>query len=204
MELKFKINMSKPNLIDELGITGCFSWENESGFLADTLNIVNPSNILETGFFAGASAFMWLYLSDATLTSVDPMENLYDSSVRHDGKPENIDKLKNAFPNRFTFIKKDSKVVKPDLVGQKFDLMFIDGDHWDIGIRNDFQLSIDLNIPWVLVDDFVTNVSKVYDQEFKQYFTPIRVYPRKDLFQGHPIPIVLLKQNNNKIFNKLK
>lgn len=196
--------MSRPKLIDELGITGCFSWEKESEFLADTLNIVNPTNILEIGFFAGASAFMWLYLSDANLTSVDPMENLYDPSVKHDGRPENIHKLKNVFPNRFTFIKKDSKIVKPDLIGKKFDLMFIDGDHWDIGIRNDFQLAIDLDVPWILVDDFVTNVANVYANEFQQYFTPIRFYPRKDLFQGQPIPIVLLKRNNNNILQKLK
>jgi predicted O-methyltransferase YrrM len=195
--------MTKPKLMDELEIGGCFSWENESEFLADTLNIVNPKNILEIGFFAGASTFMWLHLSEANLTSVDPMENLYDKNVKHDGKPENIEKLQKAFPNRFNFIRKDSRVVRPDLIGQKFDLMFIDGDHWESGIRNDFQLALDLDIPWILADDFVTSVASVYQKEFTKYFTPIRFYPRKDLFQGQPIPIVLMKRNDQKIIDKL-
>jgi len=195
--------MTRPKLWDELEIGGCFSWENESVFLADTLSIVNPRNILETGFFAGSSAFMWLYLSDANLTSVDPMENLYDPSVKHDGKLENVDRLKAAFPNRFTFLKKDSKVVRPDLAGKKFDLMFIDGDHWEAGIRNDFQLAIDLDIPWILVDDFVTSVADMYKNEFQNEFFPVRFYPRTDLFMGKPIPLVLLKRVNHRITEKL-
>lgn len=195
--------MKKPKLMDELGIRGCFSWEGEASFLADVLNVVDPKSILETGFFAGASAFMWLHLSDANLTSVDPMQNLYNPETKHDGNLENVDKLQKAFPNRFTFIKKDSRVVRPDLVGKKFELMFIDGDHWETGIRNDFQLAIDLNIPWILVDDFVTSVLDMYQKEFKDEFTPIKVYDRPAIFQGRPIPIVLLKRNNKKIKNAL-
>jgi predicted O-methyltransferase YrrM len=193
----------KPQLMTDLGIAGCFSWENEAAFLADALQIVQPKSILETGFFAGASAFMNLYLSDACVTSVDPMENLYDPSVKHDGNLGNVDKLKVAFPGRFTFLRKDSKVVRPDLVGQNFDLMFIDGDHWEIGARNDFQLAIDLNIPWILVDDFVTSVAEVYAKEFQHEFFPVRIYPRKDQFMGKPIPIVLLKRFNHKVSARL-
>jgi hypothetical protein len=193
----------KPAFFDQLGIDGCLKWENDALFLADTLQIVQPKNILETGFFQGSSSACWLHLSDATLTSVDPMVNLYDPAVKHDGKLENAEKLKNHFPGRFTFLQKDSRIVRPDLAGQKFDLFFIDGDHLDTGIRNDFQLAIDLNIPWVLVDDFVTNVLDIYQKEFTSEFFPVRIYPRKDLFQGQPIPIVLLKRFNHKISARL-
>ncbi len=187
----------------DLGIDGCFSWENEAAFLEDTLQIVQPQSILEVGFFGGSSAAMWLHLSDAHLTSVDPMENLYDPTVKHDGKPENVDKLKAHFPGRFTFHRKDSKVVYPDVAGQKFDLMFIDGDHWENGIRSDFNLAIDLNIPWILVDDFVTSVAEVYQNEFRSQFMVVRVYPRKDQFMGRPIPIVLLRRIDPKIAARL-
>lgn len=185
----------------DLGLDkGCLHWDNDAPFLVDTLSIAQPKNILEVGFYRGSSAGMWLHLSDAKLTSVDPMVNLYSPETLHDGSVENAEKLKKMFPDRFTFIQKDSKVVKPDLMGQQFDLMFIDGDHWVQGARNDFQLALDLDIPWVLVDDFVTSVLEVYNNEFRDKFLPpVRVYPRKDLFQGQPIPIVLLRQRDVKI-----
>ncbi len=193
-----------PKLITDLGLDkGCLHWENDAQFIADTLSITQPKNILEIGFFQGSSAGMWLYLSDAKLTSVDPMVNLYDANVKHDGLLGNVDKLKAAFPDRFTFIQKDSKLVRPDLVGQKFDLMFIDGDHRPIGIRNDFNLAIELGIPWVLVDDFVTDVMEVYVREFTgSFLSPVRIYPRKDQFQGKPIPIVLLRQIDKTVHNR--
>jgi Methyltransferase domain len=193
----------KPAFFDQLGIDGCLKWENDAAFFADALQIVQPTSILETGFFQGSSSAQFLHLSDAHVTSVDPMVNLYDSAVKHDGKPENAEKLKARFPGRFTFLQKDSREVRPDLKNQKFDLMFIDGDHWDTGVRNDFQLAIDLDIPWVLVDDFVTNVLDIYQKEFAHEFLPVRIYPRKDLFEGQPIPIVLLRRFNHKISARL-
>jgi hypothetical protein len=185
----------------DLGIEeGCLHWDSDGQFLADALAISQPTNILEIGYFSGGSAAMMLHLSDATLTSVDPMVNLYDANVKHDGSIESIDRLKKGFPNRFNFIQKDSKLVRPDLEGQQFDLIFIDGDHRPIGIRSDFNLALKLNIPWVLVDDFVTSVLDVYSNEFRDKFLPpVRVYPRKDLFQGQPIPIVLLRQRDKQI-----
>ena len=188
----------KPQRMTDLGIEeGCLHWDNDAPFLADALAISQPKNILELGYFSGGSAYMWLHLSDAKLTSVDPMVNLYDPGVKHDGSIESVYKLKGAFPDRFTFIQKDSKLVRPDLAGQKFDLIFIDGDHRPIGIRNDFNLALELGIPWVLADDFVTDVLTVYHNEFRDKFLPpVRVYPRKDLFQGQPIPIVLLRQRD--------
>jgi hypothetical protein len=194
----------KPQLMTDLDITGHFSWENEAAFIADAIQIVQPKSILETGFFAGASAFMNLWLSEACVTSVDPVESLHGPAEKHDGKIENVDKLKVAFPGRFTFLRKDSRLIRPDVAGQSFDLMFIDGDHSEDGIRNDFQLAIDLNIPWILVDDFVTSVAEVYGKEFQHEFFPVRIYPRKDQFAGKPIPIVLLKRFDHKVSARLK
>lgn len=191
----------KPKFITDLGLDqGCLHWDNDAQFIVDALSIVQPKNILEIGFFRGSSAACFLHLSDAKLTSVDPMVNLYEPGVRHDGLVENAEKLKKMFPDRFTFIQKDSKVVRPDLEGQQFDMVFVDGDHWPMGVRSDFNLAIDLKIPWLLVDDFVTDVLTVYNNEFRDKFLPpVRVYPRKDLFQGQPIPIVLLRQRDVQI-----
>jgi hypothetical protein len=191
----------KPQFLTDLGLDqGCLHWDTDGEFLADTITLSQPRNILEIGFFRGSSAACLLHLSDANLTSVDPMVNLYDPNVKHDGLVDNAEKLKAHFPGRFTFIQKDSKLVRPDLVDQQFDLVFIDGDHTVEGARHDFQLALDLNIPWVLVDDFVTSVLDVYNREFADKFLPpIRVYPRKDLFMGQPIPIVLLRQIDKKV-----
>lgn len=193
-----QLTSPRPQLMTDLGIDeGCFHWDPEAQFATDALSIIQPNNILEIGYFRGSSAFLWLWLSNAKLTSVDPMVNLYSPEIKHDGSIESVDKLKNAFPDRFTFIQKDSKLVYPDLMGQKFDMMFMDGDHLPNGARSDFNLALDLNIPWVLVDDFVTSVLEVYSNEFRDKFLPpVRVYPRKDLFQGQPIPIVLLRQRD--------
>lgn len=195
---------NRPELWNELKIAGCFSWENEAMILADVINIVKPQNILETGFFGGSSAFMWLYLSNAKLTSVDPMKNLYDESQQHTGFKENVGKLQYIFPQRFKFLEKDSRLIRDDIKGEKFDLMFIDGDHLESGIANDFDLAIENNIPWVLVDDFVTSVAKVYVEKYQERFLPpVRIYNRKDTFEGKPIPIFLLKLKDYDVMNRV-
>lgn len=195
---------SRPPFMKDLGIReGCLHWGNDAPFLADTLQIVRPSNILEIGYFSGGSAAMFLHLGDSRLTSVDPMVDLMNPTAEFCGSLESVDRLKTAFPDRFSFIQKDSKLVRPDLAGQRFDLAFIDGDHSEAGVRNDFQLAIDLGIQWILVDDFVTSVNYVYQNEFKSQFMPVRVYPRRDQFMGQPIPIVLLRRVDPKISARL-
>ena len=185
----------RPAAWTEMNICGCLDYYNDGPILFDVIKVTQPKNILEVGFFAGSSSFQFLTFSNAKLTSVDPMKNLYDPNVKHDGKIENVQKLKDHFgADRFTFIQKDSRVIRPDIQGQKFDLMFIDGDHWDSGIRNDFQIALDMDIPWVLADDFVTNVENIYWSEFADKFELVRLYPRKDKFMGKPIPIALFKR----------
>lgn len=180
-----------PQLYKDLNIAGCFSWENEAIFLEDTIRIAEPKNILEIGFFNGASAFMWLYLSKANLTSVDPLAG-------RDHQPGRTDVIAAAFPGRFTFYKKSSMDIRPDLQGKKFELAFIDGAHEHEFVRNDLNLALEMDIPYVLVDDFCTSVLDVYLNEFQDKFLqPIRIYHRAAQFQGRPIPIVLLKKKTN-------
>lgn len=189
------MTLPKPEAWDRLNIGGCFSWEGEAEFLNDVIQITKPRDILEIGFFAGSSAFMWLQLSAAKVTSVDPMVCLYDPKEVHTGRPENVQKLKDHFgAERFHFIQKDSKLIRPDVASKRYDLLFMDGGHWPTDVRNDFNLALELGIPWVLADDFVTDVEKVYYTEFENRFDMVRLYPRPARFQGRTIPIALLKR----------
>lgn len=185
--------IEKPKLFTDLDIGGCFKFEEDAWIFQDVIDIVKPNEILETGFFQGLSSLIFLYFSHANVTSVDPMINLYQPWVKHDGKIENVQKLKDAFPNRFAFYQKSSSVVRPDLVNKKFDLFFVDGDHWPDGITNDLQMALDLRIPYILVDDFVTDVERVYNEKFNHSFEEIKRYDRCDFFMGKPIPMVLFK-----------
>lgn len=168
---------------------------NDYSIFTDVIQIVNPKRILETGFFKGASAFMLLHLSTAHLTSVDPMIPT-NGTDKHDGSLENADVLSEMFRGRFSFMRVSSLDVRPHLVGQQFDLFNIDGDHLDAGIINDFQLAIDLNIPWIIVDDFILNVRDVYLKQFAGEFVPVRTYARDDKHEGTPIPRVLMRRRN--------
>lgn len=181
----------RPPAWEALQIAGHSSWEDESDFFRDVLEITRPESILETGCYAGASTFMLLQLSGrAKVTSVDPM----DLNPGFEGHPWVVDKLKGHFGDRFTFLKKDSRDVRGDLAGQRFDLFYVDGDHTETGIRNDFQLALDLEIPWLFVDDLVTEVAKVYVTEFQQHYDLFRLYPRKHQFQGRSIPMGLMRR----------
>jgi len=123
------------------------------------LNYVKPKNILEIGFYKGGSAFIMMSLDkNVRLTSVDPVQNVSsEMEGRTDFSEEEraIKLISEDFKDRFSFIKKKSQDVREDLKGQEFDFIFIDGDHWEEGIRNDFQLMLDLNIKYGLVDDWV-------------------------------------------------
>ena len=167
------------------------------------LNYVKPKNVLEIGFYKGGSAFIMLSLKeDITLTSVDPVKN--DTSdiegISDFSEEERAIKLiSEEFKDRFTFIKKKSQYVRKDLEGQKFDFMFIDGDHWEKGIRNDFELMIDLGIKYALVDDWVqpqngtNSIPTVWAEELKDKLKIKSAFYRKDSFQGSPIPMVLIE-----------
>jgi len=158
---------------------------------SDVIALTRPRNILETGFFRGGSAAALLYLSgDATLTSVDPMQGT-------DNLLSNAPLLQSAFPDRFTLLQKSSADVRGDLAGQRFDLFNLDGDHSRGGVENDYQLALDLDIPWVLVDDFLGDVRWAYEDRYRAHFAPIRVYARDDRHNGHAIPRVLMKQRRH-------
>lgn len=184
------------SLAREMEVAHLFAPGKQGFIFSRVLNIVNPRSILEIGFFKGFSALAMLAQSNATLVSVDPMKNLYDANVKHDGSKENAIKLQELYGPRFQFIEKDSKLVYPDLKGRHFDMMYMDGDHWPVGVRNDFNLALDLGIDWILADDFITDVRQVYDNEFRTQYFIVALFDREDKHDGKPIPMALLRRVN--------
>lgn len=115
--------------------------------LRKVCEIVEPRNILEIGFNLGYSASVWLHFTDATLTSVDngDRSELFEAAKV----------LKKRYPQRFEFIHKDSQEVYKTIMGSKFDLIFIDGDHTEAGVTHDIGLAGQLKIPYLCFDDYL-------------------------------------------------
>jgi len=138
----------------------------------DVIERVNPQSILEVGFFKGGSAFFWLSFSNARLLCVD--------SMRWEGcSIENIKKLIDLFPERFAFIGESSTKVYSKLRNVYFDLFFIDGGHTSDLVINDIQLGIDLNIPYLFLDDVSPNIFQLFQRLTKNKYEVIKIYDRK-------------------------
>ena len=109
--------------------------------------IARPRSILEIGFNCGYSAACWLNICpDAKLVSVD-------ISTR-DRTMWGAAWLSSWFHDRFRLVLADSKFCGPTLPGRDYDLIFIDGDHSERGIRADVGLAMELRIPFVAFDDW--------------------------------------------------
>lgn len=124
----------------------CKLTERTIQFAKDIYEVVKPKSMLEIGFNAGHSAFMWLTLfPELKFHSVDICKHNYTLS--------HMKKLKEAFGDRFTYGKGDSKVMNVNFV-KHFDLVFIDGDHSYEGILGDYNLCDKAKSPWILIDDY--------------------------------------------------
>lgn len=125
-------------------------WHKEDIFkeaIQDILSISKPKYMLEIGFNIGYSATMWLHHStifNTQLTSVD-------IGWHNDTIKASI-AVQERYPERFEFILSDSRKV--DLPNNKYDLVFIDGDHGKDGVLSDINLAVNLNIPYLVFDDW--------------------------------------------------
>lgn len=93
---------------------------------------------LEIGCYAGGSACLMLQKPGIKVISVDIGYPIEEEVVR-----KNVDKL-NLLKNPFYYIKADShqeSTVKfVNLITDKVDLLFIDGDHSYQGVKQDFKI----------------------------------------------------------------
>jgi predicted O-methyltransferase YrrM len=107
-----------------------------------------PKTILELGFNRGVSAVMWLENSKASLHSIDiRSQQDIESSINY---------IQNAYPDRFTYTCMDHALLS-DIVEEfkdKYDLIFIDGDHSYDAIYRDTKNSIQFNPTFIAFDDY--------------------------------------------------
>tara|TARA_B110000037_G_C16937048_1_gene431092 strand:- start:110 stop:676 length:567 start_codon:yes stop_codon:yes gene_type:complete len=149
-------------------VTGELEFESFSS-IKDICKRTNPTSILELGFNRGASALMWLENSKATLHSVD---------IRTEAEVlKSTQYLIQSYPNRFTYTSFDHSLlpgVKSKYIN-KYDLIFIDGDHTKEAILRDTKIALTFNPKYIAFDD---------------YFHRSHGQDTKDVIQEHNLEII--------------
>jgi predicted O-methyltransferase YrrM len=118
------------------------------GPMQQLMAVYQPKNILEIGLgHYGYSTNVWLSDSQAKLTTVD----------KGDWKGFAV-RFKDAYPDRFTFIKGLTDKVLPKLK-REYDFIYIDGDHAYEGCKADILNCQKLLLPGgiILLDDCDVN-----------------------------------------------
>jgi hypothetical protein len=163
--------------------------------LRQIVEIVNPLNILEIGFNVGRSSSLWLELSSASICSVD-VSNSKETmdAVMH---------LMLKYNDRFDFICTNSKDLHyKNLAIGKWDIIFIDGDHSYEMVKNDIELAIDLNIPWIALDDWMPEYGPGVQPAAKSmHLDVVRIMGNIALaknphYDGYTVPDILSRLKN--------
>lgn len=125
----------------------------------------NFKHLIEIGFNAGHSAAINLTLfDDVSVSSFDIGQFEITQS--------NSKIIQEKFKGRFSLQIKDSKELKPADINHG-DILFIDGSHDYPEVNSDFELFLQSDIRWAVIDDMQNkNVSQVY-LEKQSYFVPM-------------------------------
>lgn len=109
------------------------------------LAITQAKSVLEIGFNLGHTAMVWLNLGVERLVSVDISE--------HPKVAQGAAEVATTFPDRFTFIRADSKKLTFP-TGVQFDCLFVDGAHDLASVSNDIGIGKRLGVRWFFADDY--------------------------------------------------
>lgn len=170
--------------------TGGTDWRCITYFVSDAfkevLFIAEPESILEIGFNAGASALLFLMINPKLhYHSIDIVEN--QKSVAYIG----------ANFKRFRFYKKSSFDLPDIRMHSVYDLVFIDGDHSEEGVRNDIEKSLLFNPKYILLDDFKhpshSYIEKIILED--ERFEVVKVWEFNEIWDGYSM--ALCKVINN-------
>lgn len=204
-------------IIANLKTGGCSNPGSHGKIFEEILKLIKPKNILEIGFFTGASATMWLELTkdlNTKLTSVDPfLDNSTNDYLHSVGRPEEIGEVKvqlasvdtiyNNYKDRFRFVHKRSlaAAIDGDLSEEKYDLCFIDGEHSEAYVTMDLNICLALKIPFILLDDYneMYNGVRIALAKMKNRFLPLREYTEQkdgsDVMFAANLDIVKIENN---------
>ena len=143
-ELEIKLDQIKRNLGSIHKIYGELPTSALKHFAAIS-QTVNPKNILEIGFNRGASTAAWLLTSSANVLSIDLRTESVGSKY-----------LTKHFKPRFRYLCLNSLYIPimQEFWKGYFDLAFIDGHHIYPSVERDTTNCINLNIPFIVFDDY--------------------------------------------------
>mgnify|MGYP005704681339 FL=1 len=140
--------------------------------LKSIIEITKCKNILEIGFNFGHSAY--------TFMTIDPNIEYHSVDIcQHKYTKPNFEKLSEIFGDRFTFAEKNSRHLRPEDV-EKYDMVFVDGDHSTHGMSSDLNLCNEAKIKYILVDDYVRCLSEeenIYPKQLIDHFLSKDTFP---------------------------
>jgi len=150
------------------------------------------SKILEIGFLHGSSSLLFLINTDANVTSIDYIENNISEQY-----------LLNKFSNRFNIVHGNSNDILKSLADYSYDLLYIDGGHDYITVKNDI-----LTCQYLLNEDCIIIMNDVVtNPDFCMFWNtgPTKLYNELDKIElfnkiyskGRGMVIFKLKKNTN-------
>lgn len=116
--------------------------------LSTSVEISNATNILEIGFYAGHST--------TYLANVAPQAKIYSCCPDHPRGRTYSKVVMDLFPNVRVELT-PSPLIFPKLMGRKYDLCFLDGNHTYSAAITDFMMCRELRIPYILFDNSELN-----------------------------------------------
>lgn len=156
----------------------------------EIIEIVKPRQILEIGFNIGGSALMFLKIQPELIyNSIDIIVN--EKSVQY---------LEDEF-KFFEFYNYDSKDIRPgeDFLMPYYDMVFIDGDHTESGVRNDIEKSLLFNPKYLLFDDYRhpshSYIEKIVTEDYKDKLEVVKVFEFNQCWQGYSLALCKVKHN---------
>lgn len=141
-------------------------------------DIIDPKHILEIGFRYGhSSTYLLNLIEDCSVTSFDP------GAVNNQQVREQSEKMKSIFKDRFNFYDVGGEYASQYLERDSIDFAFIDGNHTYTDVKNDIKSCLELNVTYMLFDNYETaQVKKAVDE--CSYIIPLKIFEYSSTFKG--------------------
>lgn len=154
----------------------------------EVLEIAQPESILEIGFCIGGSALMFL--------SINPKLTYHSVDIVDKEKSGNY--LHSRFPGWDLYLA-DSRKIEPmeDGFNKWYDMVFVDGDHSDEGVRDDIQTALEFGPRYILLDDYKHpshSIEKIVTEEYADRLEVVKVFEFNQCWQGYSM--ALCKRKN--------